>query len=668
MSIEVHCTSCTLEFHVTGEFSGKLIRCPSCKDPVRVPDVAPAASQPEISQSSKSSLPSTPSQSPRKQARRSAPARPTQPRPAASRSARRDSSYESRSRSQSEAPRRRSAKSDVVKRNRRKQAQGDFPVGLAVGLGVGIAGLLIAVVVFMNKGPEDSLIASTDEGSSPAAGLQQDQDNFNQMNIGKDSAQPTAEPFSTPNSAASISKPASDYQQPPAVAINQNLSPPLTNYLTSPDTSGLPSSSRQLDSPSLPNKQPGSASASGPDTIGASVPERPPIMKSWSDVNAIVGPSIVRVDVKLSGGGGQGSGYVVDAEKGVVVTNYHVIEGALDAQISFENGDRIHVDGFLFLDSKRDIAMLKFDPLRSTQAKLRGLPLAKAHPLKGEEVAAFGAPVGLDFSMTQNIISAIRSAKDMAKMIGLTDVKGTWLQHGVSISSGNSGGPLINKRGEVVGMNTLGLTIGQNLNFAISGLDVTEGFNSQLPKMLAVSPSSAPVRHRSGSSGPDGSFDDPYERPEIQIVDVAGEKRGEELLAKMKSLTILSIAFTADPSGTVTGAVRSEARKTIDRCKIKLTSSRGADYVMLMVMHLEQSGNKSTLRMTSQILTKDDDAREVLKIWELTEDVGTLSMLSIARRYLPPNLKNDIKKYFGKVRSELIGARRKYGSNDDSNN
>lgn len=689
MSIGVHCTSCTSEFHVTSEFSGKLIRCPSCKEPVRVPDTpsastAPAttAPQPETrspqtrpavsrrqetqrqASSSKEMNAASIKREPPRKPTPSSPAKsgPAQARSAKPKSAGRDRSFESRSRTAVETPSRKSSQSTVGRRPRGTKSQQNFPVGLAIGLGVGIAGLLIAVAAVVINDDDESLVAASDNVAS-----QQDDFFANDYGLNGNTTNPATNltPLTQPNHDASSFSAAEGDRPATSVASNYNATPSSTNFSATPDTSGLPSSNGNIDGSNQPSMGEGSVDRSTSDAALAS--ERPPILRSWSDVNALVGPSIVRVDVKLSGGGGQGSGYVVDAKQGIIVTNYHVIEGALDAQVSFENGDRIDVDGFLFLDSKRDIAILKFDPLKSSQSNLRSLPLAIAHPLKGEEVAAFGAPIGLDFSMTQNIVSAIRPAEDMAKMLGLKDTKGTWIQHGVSISSGNSGGPLVNKRGEVVGMNTMGLTIGQNLNFAISGLDVTEGLSNQLPKMLAVKPSSAPVRHRSGGSAPDGSFDDPYERPEIEIVDVVGEERGEELLAKMKTLTILSISFSDDPNGTVTGAVRSEARKTIDRCKIRLTSSRSADYVLLMVMQLERSGTKNTLRMTSQILTKDDDAREILKIWELTEDVGTISLQSIQRAYLPPVLKKDIQKYFSKVRSELIDARRNYQPEDEKN-
>ncbi|MEP3478295.1 MAG: trypsin-like peptidase domain-containing protein [Fuerstiella sp.] len=646
MSIGVHCESCTSEFHVTAEFSGKLIRCPSCQEPVRVPGQTSDSSQPVI-------LAAEPV--------RQEPARPRRQRsrPAAKRPAARNPSFETQGRAPTEALNRRSARVDVARRNRRKKSQQNFPVGLAVGLGVGIAGLLIAVGAFFLRDSDDHLVADSSSSQTPAPST------HNEIDDNAAYADTSSQPVTEPSTASAPSN--TENSSPVTVAGSQTSPPSTTNYGSATDSAGLPSTDDDIadsgSNTSATNSPPTMASSSDSSTDTTS--DRPPVLPSWSAVNTLVGPSVVRVDAKLSGGGGQGSGFVLDAEQGVAVTNYHVIEGALDASISFENGDRIRVDGFLFLDSVRDIALLKFDPSQSTQAKLRSLPIAIAHPLKGAEVAAFGAPIGLDFSMTQNIISAIRPAQQMKEMVGVPNAKGTWLQHGVAISPGNSGGPLVNKRGEVVGINTMHLAIGQNLNFAISGLDISDGYQSQLPKMLAVSPVNAPEMNQWGGSGPEGSFEDPYERPEIEIVDVTGEDQAQELLAKMKSLTILSIAFTDDPNGTVTGAVRTEARKTIDRCKIKLSSSSSADYVMIMVMNLERSGNKNTLRMTSQILTKNDRARQVLKIWELTEDVGTISMQSIYRAYLPPNLKRDIQKYFAKVRLELVNARRDYKPKTD---
>jgi hypothetical protein len=174
--------------------------------------------------------------------------------------------------------------------------------------------------------------------------------------------------------------------------------------------------------------------------------------------------SVVRIDVEMDDGKAIGSGYVVDVS-GLVATNYHVMAGAKTATVTFKNGDKANVAGTLMLDGKRDVAIIKIE-----KDSLTPLKLAEALPRKGETVVAFGAPKGLSFSASEGIVSAIREGKELTDYV--EDLPGTWLQTTAPISSGNSGGPLVNRNGAVVGMNTMVLATGQNLNFAISSVDI----------------------------------------------------------------------------------------------------------------------------------------------------------------------------------------------------
>lgn len=198
---------------------------------------------------------------------------------------------------------------------------------------------------------------------------------------------------------------------------------------------------------------------------------------SLADLIEKIEPSVVRIDVVKGDGRGVGSGYVVEAD-GTVVTNCHVIAGTHEATAVFKNGDSAKVLGTLFIDQNRDIAILKID-----KQSLPTVPLADALPRQGDSVTAFGAPVGLSFSASDGIVSAIRKGQELAE--GET-LPGTWIQTTAPISPGNSGGPLVNRDGKVVGMNTMVLIIGQNLNFAISSVDVADAL--QKAKGQPVSP------------------------------------------------------------------------------------------------------------------------------------------------------------------------------------
>jgi hypothetical protein len=188
---------------------------------------------------------------------------------------------------------------------------------------------------------------------------------------------------------------------------------------------------------------------------------------SLADLIEKVEPSCVRVDVTMADGRGIGSGFIIN-DAGWVATNHHVVAGGVTATVSFADKTVAEVEGVLAYDKRRDLALLKI----KTNRKLKALPLAKEKPRKGENTVAIGAPVGLSFSATEGIISAIREGAEL-KAFG-QDADGTWLQTSTPISSGNSGGPLLNFKGEVLGANTASLDKTQNINFAISSLDIAD--------------------------------------------------------------------------------------------------------------------------------------------------------------------------------------------------
>ncbi len=139
-----------------------------------------------------------------------------------------------------------------------------------------------------------------------------------------------------------------------------------------------------------------------------------------------------------------GSGFVIDGKEGLVVTNNHVIEGADEIVINFHDGSKLKVDKVLGKDAKTDLALLKVTPKKplpqvgfGSSAKLR----------VGDWVMAIGNPFGLGGSLTVGVISA--KQRDINS--GPYD---DFLQTDAAINKGNSGGPLFNMDGEVIGVNT----------------------------------------------------------------------------------------------------------------------------------------------------------------------------------------------------------------------
>jgi hypothetical protein len=123
----------------------------------------------------------------------------------------------------------------------------------------------------------------------------------------------------------------------------------------------------------------------------------------------------------------------------------------------------------LHLDKARDIAVIK---VVARPELMKQLPVSRVLPRQGEDVAAFGNPQGLEFSVTRGIVSGIREASYLNNLNLGKNFGGIWIQTDAAISPGNSGGPLVNYRGEVVGISTFSRTQSQNLNFAISCIDI----------------------------------------------------------------------------------------------------------------------------------------------------------------------------------------------------
>ena len=140
---------------------------------------------------------------------------------------------------------------------------------------------------------------------------------------------------------------------------------------------------------------------------------------------------------------GLGSGVIIDAEKGYVVTNNHVVDNADEITVKLNDGRELKAEK-LGADEQSDIALLKIEP-----EKLVALKLANSDKLRvGDFVVAIGNPFGLSQTVTSGIVSALgRSGLNIG---GYED----FIQTDAAINRGNSGGALINLKGELVGINT----------------------------------------------------------------------------------------------------------------------------------------------------------------------------------------------------------------------
>jgi len=182
-----------------------------------------------------------------------------------------------------------------------------------------------------------------------------------------------------------------------------------------------------------------------------------------SDFSGVIEESVKSV-VTIKTDLGQGSGFII-ADGGYVVTNEHVIDGAEAAVIITYDG-QTHSVAVIGKNTKMDIALLKIE-----ETDYSPLSLANSDNIQvGEKVIAIGNPLGLQFSVSEGIVSAVHRTGD-------NEING-YIQTDASLNPGNSGGPLINKEGKVIGINNFKVSGSESLGFALESNYIKDTINN----------------------------------------------------------------------------------------------------------------------------------------------------------------------------------------------
>jgi len=148
-----------------------------------------------------------------------------------------------------------------------------------------------------------------------------------------------------------------------------------------------------------------------------------------------------------------GSGFFI-SQNGDIITNYHVLRGASSAEVKTSDGKTYPITYIVAEDEQSDIIRLS---VNIPSPYVYPLSLSKTIPEVGERIIVYGSPLGLENTVSDGIVSAIRDIPDYGRIIQIT----------APISPGSSGSPVLNMKGEVIGIATFQIVEGQNLNFAI---------------------------------------------------------------------------------------------------------------------------------------------------------------------------------------------------------
>ena len=348
-----------------------------------------------------------------------------------------------------------------------------------------------------------------------------------------------------------------------------------------------------------------------------------------SDVIERCEKSVVRIAVKEKDGSkSEGSGFVVAPN--TIATNVHVLMGAKEAEATFPDGKRFRIVGTYRIDSARDVAIARIEG--EGAATLPSLSLSKATPRKGETVVALGSPLGLAFTATRGVVSAIRDGAEISRELGSESItgeqhKGSWVQLDAALSPGNSGGPVINAAGEVVAMSTLASQGAQNLNFGISCQDIA--------KMLATVTENAPLTPLANGVG--------------EIKSKRSSRSSEGGVAEPKDIPAEAIAAYVATGKSEFKTLKRNMLKEIERLRSTLKEMRlGESYIPPTVstksdiVRVPGKRNTSTWFFRSEtikrsvIATLDTQMKDLNKISASTADAADKNaLLTLLTKYGP---------------------------------
>jgi len=190
-----------------------------------------------------------------------------------------------------------------------------------------------------------------------------------------------------------------------------------------------------------------------------------------ADVVKAIEKSVVRVDTESSTGSG-----VIVYDQGYVITGYHLVEGSKTTTVVTRSGARLAGHGFLAVDPTNNLALIKTDPFPAgSEIKFADDLMAKP----GTKAIALGCPRGFPLTTSQGTVSGVMKGADLRDALGPDSYKQfgcspntNWVQTTAAISTACTGGPLVNEKGELIGLNVWSHPQTPSLNYAIGLMDL----------------------------------------------------------------------------------------------------------------------------------------------------------------------------------------------------
>ncbi len=394
-----------------------------------------------------------------------------------------------------------------------------------------------------------------------------------------------------------------------------------------------------------PNTSAASASQIPAEMLQVEIPETP---LELPDLLERIDPSLVKLTFLHSTGKSVGAGFIV-SQSGLLITSLHSLEGIRGAYADFFDGSSAVVEGYRLISPQYNIAVLQIEP---PENGLKLLPLTDQLPLQETSVVAFGPS---SQNATEGKITGILSPNELRSVMRLPFI-GSWVETSIPVLPTFSGGPVVNKFGQVVAVNMIQLTNAEGQNLALAAKDVLQLINaSRNQEVVKLTPNTF------------AGFNSELKKKMAK--DITGTERGTELLAAIKQVGVSQDYQSGfDSSGMIKEIVNKNLERSISKSDLELLIDEPGENLPTLLVTLNAESQriraKDSLKVSVQaklvaIDPMENSGNKFVILWKgKKSDIGTVLPDAISPELTSRILGPKLKSYFDKFRTAQSKAKR----------
>ncbi len=406
-----------------------------------------------------------------------------------------------------------------------------------------------------------------------------------------------------------------------------------------------------FDNNNKPDVSATSASQIPAEMLQVEIPETP---LELPDLLERIDPSLVKLTFLHSTGKSVGAGFVV-SQSGLLITSLHSLEGIRGAYADFFDGSSAIVEGYRLISPQYNIAVLQIEP---PEDGLKLLPLTDQLPLQETGVVAFG-------SSSQNAIegeiTGILSPNELQGEMRLPFI-GSWIKTSIPVLPTFSGGPVVNRFGQVVAVNMIQLTSAEGQNLALAAKDILQLINaSRNREVVKLTPNTF------------AGFNSDLKKKMAK--DITGTDRGTELFAAIKQVRVSQdYQSRFGSTGIIKEIVNKNVERSVSKSDLELLIDNPGENVPTLLVTLNAEPQriraKDSLKVSVQAKLiafdpTESSSNKFVILWKgKKSDIGTVLPEAISPEMTSRILGPKLKSYFDKFRTAQSKAKRQVKQNN----